>query len=221
MFQILELIIICLGKVNMVKIIKFMFITLSIYSKNLNSLTNFFKFFYKLKMNKNFRLKFHLIQSQQQQKFIFFSTLRSPHVNKKSQEQFEYYVYTKKIKIHISQINKFLLIWKQIKLAWFADIELKIRFLVYNESLKLTLFDKVNYDKFKTKYLNKLFYTYTTTYSSLKLLDLNGEILLKNFINETVIDKFSCNPYDSDDYEDFEYTLHSHSKNPYDLKPYK
>lgn len=87
-----------------------MFIILSIYSKNLNSLTNFLKFFYKLKVNKTFRLKFHTIQSQQQKKFSFFSTLQSPHVNKKSQEQFEYYVHSKKLKIHVSQITKFLTI---------------------------------------------------------------------------------------------------------------
>lgn len=85
-----------------------MFIILSIYSKNLNSLTNFLKFFYKLKTNKTFKLKFYIIQSQQQQKFSFFSTLQSPHVNKKSQEQFEYHVHDKKLKIHVSHIAKFL-----------------------------------------------------------------------------------------------------------------
>ena len=65
-----------------------MFIILSIYSKNVNSLTNFLKFFYKLKLNKVLKLKFHIIQSQKKNLFSFFSTLQSPHVNKKSQEQF-------------------------------------------------------------------------------------------------------------------------------------
>jgi ribosomal protein S10 len=85
-----------------------MFIIVSIYSKNLSSLTNFLKFFYKFKRNKAFKLKLHAIQSQKKKKFSFFSTLQSPHVNKKSQEQFEYRVYSKKLKIHISQITKFL-----------------------------------------------------------------------------------------------------------------
>jgi len=85
-----------------------MFIILSIYSKNLNSVTNFLKFFYKLKANKTFKLKFYSIQSQQNDKFSFFSTLQSPHVNKKSQEQFEYSLHKKKLKIHVSQIVKFL-----------------------------------------------------------------------------------------------------------------
>ena len=83
-----------------------MFITLSIYSKNLNSLTNFLKFLYKLKINKTFKLKFYIIQSQQQQNFSFFSVLQSPHVNKKSQEQFEYYVQKKKIKNSCISINQ-------------------------------------------------------------------------------------------------------------------
>jgi ribosomal protein S10 len=87
-----------------------MFIIVSIYSKNLNSLTNLLKFFYKLKKNQTFKLKLHIIQSQKEKNFSFFSTLQSPHVNKKSQEQFEYYVHSKKLKIHISQVTKFLAI---------------------------------------------------------------------------------------------------------------
>lgn len=87
-----------------------MFIILSIYSKNLNSLTNFKKFVYKLKVNKTLKLKFYIVQSQQKKNFSFFSTLKSPHVNKKAQEQFGYYVQNKKLKVHVSQITKFLLL---------------------------------------------------------------------------------------------------------------
>jgi len=87
-----------------------MFIIIFIYSKNLNSLTNFLKFFYKLKRNQAIQIKFHSIQSQRKQKFSFFSTLQSPHVNKKSQEQFEYHMHSKKLKIRVSQITKFLVI---------------------------------------------------------------------------------------------------------------
>ncbi len=87
-----------------------MFIIISIYSKNLNSLTNFLKFFYKLKKNPTFKLKFYSTQAQKKRAFSFFSALQSPHVNKKSQEQFEYYMHHKKLKIHVSQITKFLAI---------------------------------------------------------------------------------------------------------------
>jgi len=87
-----------------------MFIIIFIYSKNLNSLTNFLKFFYRLKKNKVIKIKFHSTQSQRKKKFSFFSTLKSPHVNKKSQEQFEYNKHSKKLKICVFQITKFLAI---------------------------------------------------------------------------------------------------------------
>ena len=85
-----------------------MFIILSIYSKNLNYFTNFLKFFYKININKIFKLKFYTLQTQKKKRKTFFSVLRSPHVNKKSQEQFDYYLYSKKLKIHVTQITKFL-----------------------------------------------------------------------------------------------------------------
>lgn len=105
-----------------------MFIILSIYSKNLTSLTNFLKFFYKIKTNKTFKLKFYSIESQQKKNFSFFSVLKSPHVNKKSQEQFEYYLHSKKLKIHVSQLTKFLTIWKIVKTILFSDIKIETRF---------------------------------------------------------------------------------------------
>lgn len=85
-----------------------MFIIISISSKNLNSLTNFLKFFYKLKKNQALKVKVPSIQSQRKKKFSFFSTLQSPHVNKKSQEQFECHKHSKKLKIRVSQMTKFL-----------------------------------------------------------------------------------------------------------------
>jgi ribosomal protein S10 len=87
-----------------------MFIILSIYSKNSNSLTNFLKFFYTLKKKKILKLKFYTRQSQKKKKFSFISVLQSPHVNKKSQEQFEYYMYSKQLKIQAYQLTKFLFI---------------------------------------------------------------------------------------------------------------
>ena len=170
---------------------KFMFITLSIYSKNSNSLTNFLKFFYKLKINKMFKLKFYIIQSQQQKNFSFFSVLQSPHVNKKSQEQFEYYVQKKKLKIHVSQLMKFLIVWKIIKITLFSDVKIKIKFLIYHRLFKVISSTKIDYDKFRIKFLkkkifscsyNSCFLSNSLSYVSLKLLDMYGEILLKNSI---------------------------------------
>ena len=87
-----------------------MLIILSIYSKNLNSLTAFLKFFYKLKLNKTFKLKVYTVQSQNSKKFSFFTVLQSPHVNKRSQEQFGYHLHRNKMKVQVSQLTRFLTI---------------------------------------------------------------------------------------------------------------
>jgi len=165
-----------------------MFIIIFIYSKNLNSLTNFLKFFYKLKKNKVIKMKFHSIQSQRKKKFSFFSTLKSPHVNKKSQEQFEYSKHSKKLKIRVSQITKFLAIWKTVKTALFPDVQIKTQLHIQNKALSPILLSKINYDKFSAlKFFNPrvghLRYpnlSGTTVRTSLSLLDIQGEILLKN-----------------------------------------
>lgn len=165
-----------------------MFIIIFIYSKNLNSLTNFLKFFYKLKRNKVIKMKFHSIQSQRKKKFSFFSTLKSPHVNKKSQEQFEYSKHSKKLKIRVSQITKFLAVWKIVKTALFPDIQIKTQLRIQNKSLNPILLSKINYDKFselrffkpRVGHLRYPDLLSTTVRTSLSLLDIRGEILLKN-----------------------------------------
>ena len=182
-------------------ITKFMFIILSIYSKNSNSLTNFLRFFYKLKTNKTLKIKFFSVQSPKNTKFSFFSVLQSPHVNKKSQEQFEYHMYCKQLKVHVSQLEKFLFIWKIVKTRLFFDIKIETHFLSNNKLYNYSLLTKTDYDKFiykffkkKSCYLpkackwnflnyqqkNQLSLTNLTGQTFLKLLDIHGEILLKN-----------------------------------------
>jgi ribosomal protein S10 len=87
-----------------------MFIILSIHSKNANSLTNFLKFLYTLNKKNFFKLKFYIKQSKKKENSSFFSVLQSPHVNKKSQEQFECFVYSKQLKIQVCQLTQFLFI---------------------------------------------------------------------------------------------------------------
>ena len=182
-----------------------MYIILSIYSKNLNSLTNFLKFFYKLKTNKAFNLKFYSIQSQQKDRLSFFSTLQSPHVNKKSQEQFEYSLHNKRLKIQTSQMIKFLTIWKLIKSKMFLDIEIEIEFWAQKKLSQSILLTKLDCDRFRSKFFKKKVVNFTTkrfpnqiehcrkqknnffvskisTSTFLKLLDIHGEALIKNFI---------------------------------------
>ena len=155
---------------------KFMFIIISIYSKNATSLTNFLKFFYKLKKNQNFKLEFHVVQSQKKKSLSFFSTLQSPHVNKKSQEQFEYRIYGKSLKIHVSQLVKFLTAWKLVKTILFSDIEMRTKFCFYFKPLNLLSLCHTDYDKFILKFIKQeLRFT----------LDLEGKKNLSNTAMQT------------------------------------
>ena len=158
------------------------------------------KFFYKLKTNKILKLKFSPTQSQKNKKVFFFSVLQSPHVNKKSQEQFGYYVYNKQLKIHVSQMTKFLVIWKIVKIKLFSDIKIKTKFWLNTNLFKPALFDKTDDNRFMLKFFQKsegnLLKSNTvkhikcivpkqsplsnkTGHVFLKLLDVHGEILLK------------------------------------------
>ena len=61
-----------------------MFIILSIYSKNTNSLTNFLKFFYKLDKKKILRLNLYAKQFQKKKSFSFVVTLSANKNNDKA-----------------------------------------------------------------------------------------------------------------------------------------
>ena len=160
-----------------------MFIILSIYSKNLNSLTNFLTFFYKLKINKTLKLKFYSRQTQKKKRKTFFSVLRSPHVNKKSQEQFNYYLYSKKLKVHVTQVTKFLTFWKLIQTVLFSDIKVTTKFWPNKKKINSVLFNTRNSYKLKLDLVkNKKRLSYLTGYPALRSLDIYGEILIKNTV---------------------------------------
>lgn len=76
----------------------------------MNSLTNFLKVLHKLRKKNSLKLIYYTKQSQNKKYFCFISALKSPHVNKKAQEQFEFNLYSKQLKIKVSQINKFLFV---------------------------------------------------------------------------------------------------------------
>ena len=167
-----------------------MFIILSIYSKNTNSLTNFLKFFYKLDKKKILRLNLYAKQFQKKKSFSFVSALQSPHVNKKSQEQFEFNVHNKQLKIQVYQLNKFLFIWKWVKTKLFLDVRVKFNFLL-NKNLNFHIASKkINYERFiscglsKRKLFKKskkevLCMRNITRQTFFKLIDIQGEKLLK------------------------------------------
>jgi ribosomal protein S10 len=118
---------------------------LFIKAKNKTVLGNFLLF-----LNKNACKNFNLIQKKfkkKKKKFIF-TVLKSPHVNKSAQEQFEMNFITLQLTISTTQIFKILIFFKKLKNNIFADIDFKITFftnLKNHTLLKKKLFDLDNF----------------------------------------------------------------------------
>jgi ribosomal protein S10 len=108
-------------------------IVVIIVSKNKNSVHKFLKFLKLLSTIPKFSI-FKNFQVLPNKKIVRkFSILRSPHVHKQGQEQFEFKKFSKKIYLNILSTDfKFLLILKKIKLLLFSDVNYKIRYDVKN-----------------------------------------------------------------------------------------
>ena len=115
-----------------------MFINIIIKSKNKQSLIKFLTTFKNFINNDKLNLTKTLIFSQQQKINKIFTILKSPHVNKTAQEQFELNLFSKNIKIHSFQIIKILVILKKIQSEFFSDINIQTRFFI-NQKYKRSL----------------------------------------------------------------------------------
>ena len=106
---------------------------LTIISKNKTTLINFFKFFANKKLiNINFLQKY--FKNKTKKKFL--TILKSPHINKSAQEQFEMRFFSKKTTIYSPKNFQSLIFLKKIKLNIFPDIKIKIKFFA-NKKLKI------------------------------------------------------------------------------------
>ena len=123
---------------------------LKIQSKNEKSLNKFLYFFFK-----HLKTKFNIIQksnaSKANKKTITF--LKSPHVNKTAQTQFETHLFVNKILVVGFYLEKSLIFLKKILVKLFQDISIHLTFLIY-EKKSLNLFCPNN-TKFSKKSLLK------------------------------------------------------------------
>lgn len=146
---------------------------LTIYSKNKKSIKKSLK----LLIKKKKILKINIIR-----KFFFqkpktkkISLLKSPHVHKKSQEQFEIKIFKIKLIIETTQYFKLLTFFKKIKNILFSDIKLKLKLLISKEiDHKIQTHKNYKYDHIKKNYNTKVIKVMKT----LQLLDYQGESLL-------------------------------------------
>jgi ribosomal protein S10 len=146
-----------------------MLINIIIYSKNYNSIKKFLNFFYEQLTFK--KIQYHIFKRKFQkpiQKRVV-TLLKSPHVNKTAQEQFEYRIFKKQFTIISYQSLLMLTLLKYIKFTLFPDLKIKV--ILFSNSVKL-------YSDFQKK-INPNNCTSTFLLRYIKFFDLHGEILLK------------------------------------------
>ena len=147
-----------------------MFLYLKLLSKDKQTLKKFTDFLIKLEI---LILNLKCFSKQKKRKFI--TVLKSPHVNKTAQEQYEFRFYSKEFVINSFNPLIILYFLKKIKTISFTGIrlEIKILFLPRNKIksfLKSTNPDHVTINTVKKKSLKYI-----------KLFDCYGEIFLKHF----------------------------------------
>nr|YP_010377388.1 ribosomal protein S10 [Nitzschia dissipata]QYB23075.1 ribosomal protein S10 [Nitzschia dissipata] len=154
---------------------------IKVSSKNKETLKLFLLFLSKLE-NNNLLIKY--FPKQKIKKFI--TVLKSPHVNKSAQEQFEFRVHTKKLKISSSQHLKFLFFLKKSQITIFPFINLKIEGIYSLESQLNLTSSKLNPNKFNNMFFSQNMFKndvknpYLINYFN--LLDGYGEYHIKKLI---------------------------------------
>ena len=155
---------------------------IKIYSKDKKSLKQFEKLLKNI--NKTWKnITFYIKDIKKRRKRI--TLLKSPHVNKTAQTQFQSIVYCTKIKYFSWDVKKNYIILKKIKNYLFPDIKIKIEQTVCDKkikSLKKNLFlpKKMYYYKETKTFLNKQIQTK-------KLLTLHKQVEKKKRILEKTL----------------------------------
>lgn len=140
-----------------------MFVYLSVKTKNISSFYYYFNYIF-FKFN-----RYVLILKQlKKKKKKKITVLRSPHVNKKSKESFEYCLFSIELLLYVVDLNIFINELCKIRNNIFLDVNVKIKLL----HLKLR----------KLKSLNHFLVKKCISSKYLKLLDIVGEINLNNLI---------------------------------------
>jgi ribosomal protein S10 len=132
-------------------------------SKNRKSLENFYQFF-----NRNTFQNFKSIKIffQKKSKKKVITLLKSPHVNKSAQEQFELKIFSMQYKIKTSRAILFMVFLKKMKTNLFPDVSIKLQ--------KIS-----NVLKQKT-YNKKLFYTERYKKKKFQIIKTKNSNLFKN-----------------------------------------
>ena len=144
-----------------------MFINIYIYSKNKLSIANYLKFLKKYLRKKKLKFKNIIITFRKKTKTKVFTVLKSPHVNKTAQTQFEQRLYKNQLTVYSSNYLKLIYFVKYFSEKNFSDIKFKIK-LIKNKNNNFIL-------KKTTSFLN----IDVNPTSFFKILDSLGEVNFK------------------------------------------
>lgn len=152
-----------------------MFLHFKVSSKDNHVLEKFLQFLQRLSISPAVLKHF---SKQKKRKFI--TILKSPHVNKTAQEQFEFRYYSKEFLIDSFKPLTFFLIIKKIKSLSFPSLKLEVKGLFNSDKknkifLKLTDPDNVVLEQSNLKTFKKL--SFQKKY--IQLFDCYGELCLR------------------------------------------
>ena len=136
-----------------------MVIKLDLKSKNVKSLKRFLSIFNKFCVI--YDSESMKLTSNKKIKKVLFSVLKSPHVNKSAQEQFEFKLYNARLIIYSKNFLKILLCLKILSKKFFSDIQFKVSVTVKQKQVH-------NVNSFHLKKINSPYLTNA---------DINGERL--------------------------------------------
>ena len=160
-----------------------MFFHIKVSAKDKKALENFGQFISKLQLTSN---SLRLLSKRNLRKFI--TVLKSPHVNKTAQEQFEFRVYTKEFIISSFKPLTLFLILKKINDSSFSGLNLKIESLFkQNTKKKLIALNPDNVDLNTIEEFDSLLSSDSSSSQNflsskryIQLFDCYGEMVLKN-----------------------------------------
>ena len=156
-----------------------------LYSKNKESLKNFFKFQKRSLEIQQFQIPFCYKKNKKTKQKI--SVLKSPHVNKTAQEQFELKTYSITIIVKSYKVQKYILLLKKIKNQLFPDVKIKIKSHFSIKNTEIHLKDKfINPNKFTFKILKFNFTKQVLSFKELKTYRKINNNLNKNLLEKTV-----------------------------------
>lgn len=126
---------------------------IAIYSKNKTDINNFLTLLNKILTSFNIVIK----HDQKKRRKKILTILKSPHINKSAQEQFESKIFTKQIKVYSQEDFCLLTLLKKTKNNMFPSIKLKTKFVLNKKSEKnIKLIDPNNFKlKYFSKYINQ------------------------------------------------------------------